>query len=303
MTIAAENLQCINNGINDWGNEPYRRSAMEHFVGLGFITCDGAIWHHSRKLLRPTFNKSNLLDFASLAAEVDSFLDKLPIDGSTVDLQPHFFLIVSIWLLEELVSNNVQYLNSSINFLLGLDARTESEDAPCSPGTFVDAFHDGIFGCALQIIFGPFAALIPKPKYWSGVATSHEFLDFYVQRALEQRKSATRQAQNQDIGNFKHSSLMEGLVAQTDDKLYIRYQILQGLMASQETTSNLLGNTLFLLSRDPVHWQKIRKEALEKGDRLLNFDDLLSSKILQNILQECKWNRHFAVPMLISLPT
>jgi cytochrome P450 len=169
-----------------------------------------------------------------------------------------------------------------------VDPRSESQEAPCSPGTFIDAFHRAIFGSALRIIFGFIAALVPKPKYWKGVATSHEFLDFYVRKVMEGRESAAQQSKTQDMENFKHSSLIEGLIAQTDDKLYIRYQILQGLMASQETTSNLLGNTLFLLSRNPVYWQQIRKEAIEKGDSLLSFDALLSSKPLQNILHECK---------------
>ena len=96
MTIAPENLQSINNGIDDWGVEPFRRPGMEYFCGLGFIDTDGSLWQHSRKLLRPTFNKSNLLDFSSsLSVEVDNFLGKLPQGGRTVDLQPLFFLIVS----------------------------------------------------------------------------------------------------------------------------------------------------------------------------------------------------------------
>jgi hypothetical protein len=62
-------------------------------------------------------------------------------------------------------------------------------------------------------------------------------------------------------------------------------------MASQETTLVLLSNTLFILSRNLIYWHRIRKEALEKGDSLLTFDDLLSSKVLQNILYECKLKR------------
>jgi cytochrome P450 len=55
-------------------------------------------------------------------------------------------------------------------------------------------------------------------------------------------------------------------------------------MASQETTSVLLSNTLLILSLNPIYWHRIRKEALEKVDSLLTFDNLLSSKVLQNIL-------------------
>lgn len=94
QTIAPENLQAINNRIEDWGVEPSRRAGIEYFIGLGFITCDGDIWQHSRKVLRPSFHKSNISDLTPLAVEVDSLLDKMPTDGSTIDLQPLFFLMV-----------------------------------------------------------------------------------------------------------------------------------------------------------------------------------------------------------------
>ena len=58
-------------------------------------------------------------------------------------------------------------------------------------------------------------------------------------------------------------------------------------MAAQETTSNLLANTVFLLSRHPAYWQRIRQEAVEKGTSLLTYDALMSSTLLQNLLHEC----------------
>ena len=47
-----------------WGNEPFRLAPMEPFCGLGFITADGKAWEHSRALLRPTFEKSNISDLS-----------------------------------------------------------------------------------------------------------------------------------------------------------------------------------------------------------------------------------------------
>jgi hypothetical protein len=95
LTISPENPQNINNSINDWGAEPVRRPAMEYFCGLGVITSDTPIWQHSRKLLRPTFDKSNKSDLTTLSIQVESLMVKLPVEGSSVDLQPLIFLTVS----------------------------------------------------------------------------------------------------------------------------------------------------------------------------------------------------------------
>jgi hypothetical protein len=94
-TIAPENIQSVNASLTNWGNEPFRRSAMEYFCGPGFITCDGAIREQARRMLRPTFQKCNISDFTALSREMDTFMSKLPADGVTVDLQPLFFLLVS----------------------------------------------------------------------------------------------------------------------------------------------------------------------------------------------------------------
>jgi cytochrome P450 len=68
---------------------------MEYFCGLGVITSDTPIWQHSRKLLRPTFDKSNKSDLTTLSIQVESLMVKLPVEGSSVDLQPLIFLTVS----------------------------------------------------------------------------------------------------------------------------------------------------------------------------------------------------------------
>lgn len=59
------------------------------------------------------------------------------------------------------------------------------------------------------------------------------------------------------------------------------------MMASQETTSSLLGNVFFLLSRHPFYWTQVRDAVLAKDD-MFDFDALLNSKVLQNILLESK---------------
>lgn len=93
-TIAPENLRTINIS-KDFGVAPMRLPGMEYFCGRGFITTDGETWRHSRKLLKPSFDLSNIRDLNTLKGEVDALLQQLPKDGSTVDLQPLLYVMVS----------------------------------------------------------------------------------------------------------------------------------------------------------------------------------------------------------------
>lgn len=95
FTIAPQNLQAINTRDDDWGVQPSRLAGMEHFCGRGFLTVDGDEWRRARKSLRPSFARSNLIDLGLLARETDRLLEKLPTDGSTVDLQPLLYVMVS----------------------------------------------------------------------------------------------------------------------------------------------------------------------------------------------------------------
>lgn len=61
-------------------------------------------------------------------------------------------------------------------------------------------------------------------------------------------------------------------------------------MAAQDTTYVLLSNTLFLLSRHPAVYEKLRAEVrnFDLDVRPGLFDDLRGLKFLRNIICECK---------------
>ncbi|KAF7887799.1 hypothetical protein EAF00_010093 [Botryotinia globosa] len=53
----------------------------------GIFVADGKIWQRSRALVRRTFARTEISNFAALDKHVARFLDLLPRDDSTVDLQ------------------------------------------------------------------------------------------------------------------------------------------------------------------------------------------------------------------------
>jgi hypothetical protein len=75
------------------------------------------------------------------------------------------------------------------------------------------------------------------------------------------------------------------MAEKTGDRAFLRNQVLQAVMASQDTTSNLIGNVFFLLARHPDIWQKVRKEVLlVDGD--LDFNRLMGMTCLQKVITE-----------------
>ena len=78
-----------------WGVAPVRFEALDPYCGVGFITTDGPLWEHSRALLKPYFHQSHLSDLSFLSTATNQFIEKIPKDGSTIDLQPLLGLLVS----------------------------------------------------------------------------------------------------------------------------------------------------------------------------------------------------------------
>lgn len=157
----------------------------------------------------------------------------------------------------------------------------------------MNVFHSALFGTQIRLILGRLRVLLPKAKYQRDCRVAHEFLDYYINKVLEEKQSAASGAQTPDAQGSKHKrSMVQGLAEQTDEKDHIRSQILQGMMASEETTSVLLINAIFFLSRNPSLWHQIRAETLSKGSSMLEFDALNAFKVLRNVLFECKWGEH-----------
>jgi cytochrome P450 len=59
-------------------------------LGESIFTNDGEAWHQSRELIRPSFARSQLADLDMLEVHVESLIDKIPNDGSTIDLSKLF---------------------------------------------------------------------------------------------------------------------------------------------------------------------------------------------------------------------
>ncbi|GAP92080.1 putative cytochrome P450 [Rosellinia necatrix] len=256
-TIDPENIRTINTS-KDYGVEPQRLPGLEKFCGRGFITTDGDIRRQARKLLKPSFDIKNVRDLGILRIETDKMFQGIR-KGRTVDLQPLLY---------------VMFLNSALHFVLGVSPSTQTFDAPSTADDFVKAFHSALFYSMFRVILGRAWNLLPQKKYNEVCTAAHSYLDYYINEAL--------------AGDAKQQSgsVIQGLSAQTEDLNFIRSQVIQAMMAAQDTTSELLTNALFVLARHPNYWEQLHSEFAGKPDEDFSADNLLKSKLIMNVLHE-----------------
>ncbi|KAL8722838.1 MAG: hypothetical protein Q9225_000725 [Loekoesia sp. 1 TL-2023] len=273
-TIEPENLQTVySSRFQDWDVQPVRLPAQEPFCGRGFITTDGAAWEHSRSLLKPSFKKSSIADLSVLEKYLKKVLERIPVDGSTTDLQPLFFSL---------------YLDTATLFLFGESFDSLSGSTSEDANQFIEAFDYAMFGSGFRIALGPFKVFWQSSKWRESCLKTHQFAEKYVQKAIKYRRKLDSktgtQVPNEAVGDYQN--LLYSMAQQTEDRMQLRNEILQALMAAQETTAVLISNVFFLLSRHPLVWNELRQEALSLDDDQLEMDVLLNMKYLRNVLNE-----------------
>lgn len=140
-------------------------------------------------------------------------------------------------------------------------------------------------------MLGRFKGLAPKAVYVNVCGRAHEYIEYYIKQALEDPPLQNILAETHET-RHKQRSMVQGLAMQTDDMEFIRSQVLQGMLAAQETIAVLVSNTMFLMARYPSEWDQLRTEVLSHGEVLFDFYRLSTFKTLQNILNEGMWRLH-----------
>lgn len=194
--------------------------------------------------------------------------------------------VVLVWCIAKL-NSCIQFLNSALYFILGVHPSEVSKEAPLTSDEFVKSFHDALVYSMFRTLLGKAWSLFPQANYIKTCATAHNFIDYYIEQALHGNTSA-KGSYISGSGNPSKRSLIQVLSSQTDDQAYIRYQVIQSMMAAQDTTSELLTNSLFLLARHPDYWQRLCIEVVEQGDDFLQVDKFMNCKLIEYILLESK---------------
>lgn len=91
LTDDPENVKSmLATNFDHWSLGRSRIEQMSAYLGMGIFTTEGAAWKHSREMLRPCFERSQVADISIMKKHTDRLINLIPKDGSTVDLQPLF---------------------------------------------------------------------------------------------------------------------------------------------------------------------------------------------------------------------
>lgn len=99
-TMEPTNIRQITTiAFGDYCKDPGRARAQAPFLGPSIFS-DGPIWEQARALVNPTFARAEIADLDHLASFADKFMELIPDDGSTVDMQPLLHRLVRMLLFQ-----------------------------------------------------------------------------------------------------------------------------------------------------------------------------------------------------------
>lgn len=266
--------------FKDWNLPDRRKAAFIPLLGQGIFATDGAAWQHSRDLLRPSFTRSLIGDLATFEDHVGRLIERIPRDGSTVDLQELFFCLT---------------MDSATDFLFGESTNSLTLDSSNETNKkFAVAFNRSQETIGQMGRAGPLMRFFTKVTHFTeDVKFVHDFVDRFVERGLEIRKSYN--LEKADAKEGERYVFINQLVKETSDPIEIRSELINILLAGRDTTASLLSNVWFILARRSDIFEKLKEEVSQLGDELPTFAQLKDLKYLRWVLNECKYKTYSAL--------
>lgn len=266
FTTSPKNIESVHfKDFESFGVEDFRRKAITPLVGPGVVSADGDEWKIARKLITPAFAMPHGPDLRSFDVHISRLLKKLPLDGSTIDLQPLFHML-------SLDSSTEFIFGESFNSLGPKGMSIESQK-------FLDAFNYAVMGIDKRLWLRSWNPFIRNKEFWHSCATAQAYFDRAIDKCALQHFSV-------HTNNLKDPVLAHQLLEQTNDRLLIRHQLMNTFLPSHDSIGVLLTNIFFVLARHPMVWAKLREEIARTGDSKLNASDLKKLVYLQAVVQE-----------------
>lgn len=203
---------------------------------------------------------------------------------SLVDLQPMFFRLT---------------LDSATEFLFGESVNSQLEDHQPSSNDvgFANAFDKAQYTLAIGARLGPHYKYSHTSEFKRMVKSVHEFVDYFVQKALAEGASEKKST---DEGRYV---FLKALAKDTQDPEELRSELLNILLAGRDTTASTLGFFFYTMadSRYSHIYQRLRTIILDEfgtysNPKDITFEKMKSCQYLQWCLNEIL-RLYPAVPM------
>jgi cytochrome P450 len=167
-----------------------------------------------------------------------------------------------------------------MEFILGVDPKQEDDGRPLPVSAFNKAWNSALISMGLRLLLEGSGWMLPKAQYVKASAKLHSFVDF----AIGQSKARNLKSTPRTKGEKK--AVVDAVIPQARDDVDARWQLMEILLANQDTTATLVCNTIQILALNPDVWEQLRAEVMGKGPDFMTFDGLRGSRLLNNILME-----------------
>ncbi|PQE08550.1 cytochrome P450 protein [Rutstroemia sp. NJR-2017a BBW] len=272
VTMDSANMQTVLAlQVDKFGNAPMNHKMCAPLLGDGIMTVDGYAWKRSRQLLNPVFARAQVSELSSFEVHVGKMISRIPRDGSMVDMQPLCKML---------------FLDNSTEFIFGKSANSLS---PESTGTvarrLVHLFDEALVGMFKRYMLGRFKFLAGEKKWLAKCAEVQGIIDDLIDEEFKAQKAV---AENQKAATDTPYNyiLLKELVKTTDDRRFIRNELMNVFFPARDTAGILTSNIIFMLARYPDVWNKLRAEVLGIGDQKLTFELLKSLKYTHAVINE-----------------
>ncbi|KAL9076980.1 MAG: hypothetical protein Q9161_000613 [Pseudevernia consocians] len=240
-------------------------------------------WQHSREMLRPNFVRTQIGDVEMFEKHVEHLIQAIPRDGSTVHLQD-LFLRFSLDVATDLL------FGESTNTLAPEFADAEVTEFVEAWGYCLQALDgsglsEGEEGGYIRLAKGFLRLFLPNAKSKQKIKVVNNFVDKLVENAMTNRNARKSESEKRRTSRY---IFLDELVSQTSDKIKIRSELLNILLAGRDTTASLLSNVWFELSKRPDVWSRLHREIIDSlpDGGFPTFETLKDMKYLRAVLNE-----------------
>ncbi|RCK66346.1 hypothetical protein Cantr_02048 [Candida viswanathii] len=258
MTKDPENIRVLLSSDFDKFDYGTRSSAVRPSLGMGIFTLEGENWKATRKVLKSMFDRDIISKVGVFEPHFKTLESRIDGESGCFDIQEEFMRLG---------------LEMSTEFLFG---EALSEEIPHFT-EFTNAWdlcQDYMF---VRLLFTGLYWVINDWRYRKCNKIVQSFCDYLVEKSLANPRK-------------DRYVFVQELAKHTTNKSFIRDQALSMIMASRDTTAELMSFAIMELARNPDVWEKLREEVntnfgMESPD-LLTFDSLRNSKYVQAVLNE-----------------
>ncbi|RCI10032.1 hypothetical protein L249_8737 [Ophiocordyceps polyrhachis-furcata BCC 54312] len=255
----------LTSNFTSFGKGRLFHDSWSPFLGDSIFTTDGALWQRNRALLRPMFTRERVRDLDIFDRWTTRLVEKLPPDGSGVDVCDLFYRMT---------------LDVTTDFLLGHGVG--ALDNP--DGEFTRAFMHVQRKQMILTILHPFRWFVPQRSYNANISILERFIDPFIQSTLNLTTDQLTHLSKSD----RDFTFLHNIALLTRDRKVIRDQIMAVLIAGRDTTAATLSWTLYELARCPDVWSKLRLHVLDRvgHQRMPSYDDLKNLTYLSHTINE-----------------